>query len=323
MSTSEQARKQSAAAVLATLHPGHPTISDGRQLTSYDMRLTDGFKDAEVSASPKFTGSLANQVCAKALASGSAEWHWLFGQIAGAARLTLSPEVLRGSLQRTLDIEELRPALALGVRLPHQPCFIEYPAAAMDEIVGIGSANGMNKHGILFWSDADCDVRARAVLATEIGPIYVPALAIYGSADIGGQTLEKHLAPEVERSFTKTAVLFAWMGLRILTMLTAKNSPLVIEKEEDFSALNKHRSAKGRHRLLGSMPVRWNLSRVERRRHGAGKPLTEAGRSEAIAHLVRGHLKVRKNGVFWWSPHVRLTADEIPPKGRDYIVKAD
>ena len=28
-------------------------------------------------------------------------------------------------------------------------------------------------------------------------------------------------------------------------------------------------------------------------------------RGESRAHLVRGHFKVRKNGVFWWSFHIR------------------
>jgi len=141
--------------------------------------------------------------------------------------------------------------------------------------------------------------------------------------DISSQTLGDYLPPKIERGFAKAAVLFAWMGLRILTMLTARNSPLIIGEEEDFSVLNKHCSAKGRHRLLGSMPVQWDLSRVERRLRGSGKSLTDAGRSQAVAHLVRGHLKIRKSGAFWWSPHFRLAANESRPAGRDYIVKSD
>jgi hypothetical protein len=39
-----------------------------------------------------------------------------------------------------------------------------------------------------------------------------------------------------------------------------------------------------------------------------------------MAHLVRGHFKVRRTGLFWWSPHVRGKGEA--PVGQTYIVKA-
>jgi hypothetical protein len=42
-------------------------------------------------------------------------------------------------------------------------------------------------------------------------------------------------------------------------------------------------------------------------------------RADVEAHMVRGHFKKRKHGVYWWSPFIRGTGELKQRKG--YIMK--
>ena len=84
----------------------------------------------------------------------------------------------------------------------------------------------------------------------------------------------------------------------LLATLNSRNLSSVSEPC-DMSKINKARRRMGRPELLSFRTVRLSLSRgVERRRgQGTGDPLP--------LHMVRGHFKVRKSGIYWWSPFWR------------------
>lgn len=87
----------------------------------------------------------------------------------------------------------------------------------------------------------------------------------------------------------------------VLLLLVARNA--IKEKEIDELALrrlNAARRRRGRNALLPHREVTMALSRVQRRRMEAG-----GSRGPSRLHLVSGHFKTRKTGVFWWRPHLR------------------
>jgi hypothetical protein len=64
--------------------------------------------------------------------------------------------------------------------------------------------------------------------------------------------------------------------------------------------LNRQRLAKGKGPLLGYTTIRIKLTRALTQRAGA-----VGERSPARMHVVSGHFKVRKSGVYWWNDHAR------------------
>jgi hypothetical protein len=101
--------------------------------------------------------------------------------------------------------------------------------------------------------------------------------------------------------------------LGLLMVLNSRNvvgysAPITFEK------VNKARKAKGAPILHPHREIRLGLSHVQRNRLGTGSTV------DLMAHLVRGHFKVRRTGLFWWSPHVRGKGEA--PVGQTYIVKA-
>lgn len=91
--------------------------------------------------------------------------------------------------------------------------------------------------------------------------------------------------------------------------LTAASAP------EDVTSVNKTRRKLGRPPLLSFRTVRLSLSRtVERRRsEGQGNPMP--------LHMVRGHFKVRKSGIYWWAPFWRgdAAAGVVSRKGYEVV----
>jgi hypothetical protein len=64
--------------------------------------------------------------------------------------------------------------------------------------------------------------------------------------------------------------------------------------------LNRQRERKGKPPLLDYTTIRIKLSRTMTARAGAA-----GERSPSRMHVVSGHFKVRKSGVYWWSDHAR------------------
>jgi len=102
--------------------------------------------------------------------------------------------------------------------------------------------------------------------------------------------------------------------IQILPALILLNCRNAVETEfvEVSSKLNKSRVAKGKKPLAEYRIVKMRLSpRFERAVSQASE--TASGRS-ARASLVAGHFKVRKTGIFWWSPHARSGYGDAPQR---------
>jgi len=88
----------------------------------------------------------------------------------------------------------------------------------------------------------------------------------------------------------------------ILALLTVLNSRNVVDigPTVDVSKLNKARIRKGSKPLMNHREIKLSLSKVQKNRLNDG-----IGNKDIQAHLCRGHFKLRRSGLFWWSPHVR------------------
>jgi hypothetical protein len=87
--------------------------------------------------------------------------------------------------------------------------------------------------------------------------------------------------------------------LGILMLLNTRNG--TSRQPADLTRLNSVRLKRGRQPLLDHWTVTLRLSK------GLSRGMTQSGipAHEMRAHLVRGHFKIRRSGIYWWSPHVR------------------
>jgi hypothetical protein len=104
----------------------------------------------------------------------------------------------------------------------------------------------------------------------------------------------------------------AWVQC-FLAMLNSKN-PCVEHEVMDLVKLNKSRRKLGRAEMLPYSRTRLAMSRSQARIAAARGIDREAAR----AHLVRGHFKIRRTGVFWWSPFLRGDASKGELKRQEY-----
>jgi hypothetical protein len=87
--------------------------------------------------------------------------------------------------------------------------------------------------------------------------------------------------------------------LGILMLLSARNG--TNRQPADLARLNSVRLKRGKRPLLDHWTVTLRLSKgLSLRMARSGIPA-----QETRAHLVRGHFKIRRSGIYWWSPHVR------------------
>jgi hypothetical protein len=90
--------------------------------------------------------------------------------------------------------------------------------------------------------------------------------------------------------------------LRCMLMVLNSRNMTQAEYRPPPEKLNRQRAKSGKPPLLDTTTIRVRLSRAMQAR------ATEGGadpRHPSRAHVVRGHFKIRKSGVWWWSPHVR------------------
>jgi hypothetical protein len=85
----------------------------------------------------------------------------------------------------------------------------------------------------------------------------------------------------------------------IIAMMNSRNA--IEHREVDLSGLNKARAKRGRPLFLPYRTTHLRLSQAQTRAFRAGL----LSREEAGRHTVRGHFKIRKTGVYWWSPFFR------------------
>jgi hypothetical protein len=100
-----------------------------------------------------------------------------------------------------------------------------------------------------------------------------------------------------------------------ICLLNSRNA--VVSEREDLSQLNRARGRKGRPPLREFIITSLYVPRVVGNR-GAAHGMDQAA---VRRHLVRGHFKVRKTGIYWWSPFLRGRADEKIIRRRQYSVR--
>jgi hypothetical protein len=108
----------------------------------------------------------------------------------------------------------------------------------------------------------------------------------------------------------ETLAIAAGHALRFFLLLNARNEVVTVDAGPDMERINKKRRRKGKPDLFTSLSVRIDLSRRIRVIHRRGGAPNHTAMAE---HWVRGHFKIRKTGVFWWSPFARGNPGEVPP----------
>jgi len=232
-----------------------------------------------------------------------------------AGRMSISPEVIE-------RIEEMKcrwdyrsadnyaADILATVRLPFDPLWLEWDVPLDHQ--------------------ADAEMRKIGFLITREGPSLRLSIAVMLKAGPAINDVDALLTPdglfmdipvdaeEPSKMMWGFMMAVVDMAANLIMLLTARNSPVAVGMGDDFERVNKKRRIMRRPPLLSTKPVTWDLTRVERR---AGRALDSGERAEAAAHLCRGHIKLRKSGAFWWSPHFRNTKGELPPaSGRDHAV---
>jgi hypothetical protein len=84
----------------------------------------------------------------------------------------------------------------------------------------------------------------------------------------------------------------------------------------DLCKLNASRTRRRKPPLL---PYSITMLKLSKARERVGTSNAVDSRI-ARQHLVRGHFKVRKSGIYWWHHFVRGIGD-IPPPRKTYVVR--
>jgi hypothetical protein len=102
--------------------------------------------------------------------------------------------------------------------------------------------------------------------------------------------------------------------LRAAIMLMNSRNLAEHEPRPPPPKLNAARARRGKPPLLSYTHVRVRLTRALAARAG----MAADARQPSRLHLVRGHFKIRKSGVYWWSPFARGTPDPAHPIERQH-----
>lgn len=107
--------------------------------------------------------------------------------------------------------------------------------------------------------------------------------------------------------------------LRLLLMINSPSQILEVDAGADNRVIDAKRARQGRPPLANWRPIRFDISRFQQA--GFVNGARPENQREIAEHFVRGHFKLRKTGMFWWSPYVRNQMGEDPAVNpRDYIV---
>lgn len=113
-------------------------------------------------------------------------------------------------------------------------------------------------------------------------------------------------------------VLHAWeadvegepsMVEAVIALMNSRNA--VEHRPVDLARLNKMRAKRRRPTFAQYRTTHLRLSQAQQRAFRAGL----LSREDAGLHRVRGHFKIRKTGIYWWSPFFR--GDPTRPAMRD------
>jgi len=151
----------------------------------------------------------------------------------------------------------------------------------------------------------DEDDRAAAMTLSSrvrggLNPDSMGTKAIVNSAlndgTVDAKTLAANLRSDVEDE----------MGLILgtLILINARNGADTVAVDPPHK-LNRARIRRGEVPILGYSEVRIKLNQGSARALERG----DVEHSAIRRHIVRGHFKVRKSGVYWWHPHLRGSLD--------------
>ena len=115
-----------------------------------------------------------------------------------------------------------------------------------------------------------------------------------------------NIAPEAMPTITKALMTQAKDCINLLLLLNSRSQVLTVEEpQEDYTKINRAKRRNGKPEKPSLHTIKFDVARLVRK----GLSATEAF-ADIAAALVRGHFKVRKTGVFFWSPFVRGAKSE-------------
>jgi hypothetical protein len=170
------------------------------------------------------------------------------------------------------------------------------------------------KDGELLWkslSDAEAEA---ATQLSNYSDVCVSPYAAYHAAALYGMNKSGKVSDEIYDKIVE-----GWKddvvgeGAFVRSALLLINSRNAVEHEpSSLDRLNKSRIKQRKRPLLSHSVVKLNLSKVQMRRLGPAGP----GAGMRL-HIVRGHFKVRRTGVYWWSNYLRgNAADGVVERSR-------
>lgn len=111
-----------------------------------------------------------------------------------------------------------------------------------------------------------------------------------------------HYKPQIVgqlRELAEFDLLAEWRFILALLIIMNSRNIISVGDEIDYVRLNKSRLLKRKSALLSYRPIMLSLSRVQQNR------LRTSNHADLAAHIVEGHWKVRKTGLYYWSTHAR------------------
>lgn len=151
------------------------------------------------------------------------------------------------------------------------------------------------------WADKDAEVEALLGLYTTTHhamPHWARALMNRHALERGqayADAITQGALDEIQGAPYFVMAAVALMNSRNLVETAPEKAP------DELARLNAKRRKRGAPPLYSFSTVKISLSKIERAR--GRRPAAQS--QDIRAHLVRGHFKVRKSGIFWWSPHLR------------------
>lgn len=179
----------------------------------------------------------------------------------------------------------------------------------------------MEKSLFYKWGNLAASVNERAALR-ELNRHHMPWISDHARGFFAW-TAEMAVQSEQRfKSFLHDIVGYSWEAdvegepPFVETVIAMMNSRNAIEhRPVDLTALNKSRVKRRKAPFLPYRTTHLRLSQAQTRAFRAGL----LSREDAGRHRVRGHFKIRKTGVYWWSPFFRGDPTK-PLDRREYTV---
>ncbi len=129
-------------------------------------------------------------------------------------------------------------------------------------------------------------------------------------------------SPETEKVMYEAAqydLASEWRFFLAFLMILNSRNLVQYGDEEDYTRLNRQRVKSGKSPLLAHRPITLSLHLRDYMRRVYSR--SAADPTDIHRHIVGGHFKLRKSGLWWWSPHLRGNVGEVPETPRTYHVK--